>query len=455
MSPPLRLRDVVMMNVVAVTSLRWIATAAAHGPASLTLWAVAILVFFTPLGLAVASLSTRYPGEGGLYRWTQRAFGDRNAFLCGWCYWVNNLLYLPAMLLYVCANIAFSLNSVNPGWHLEHHGFFVAALTLGVLWGVALLSILGLWAGRWLQDLGGLGNWILAFALGVLGVYCVVLGQSQVHFQWRFLVPDTGSFSEWSFFAQLCFSLSGLELVSFVAGEIPNARQTIRRSVGVSGLLILGVYFVGTWGVLSAVPQAGLTAMNAIIVPFQEMGNAWGLPWLAGVAALILAVAGIASVLAWFSGSARIPYIAGVDRFLPPQLAERHPRYQTPVNAILLQAVVGTLFTVFAIAGDSTEIQTAYQVLVDMCLVIYFIPYCYLFLSLGKLTDSLQERALALVGLSTTLIAVATTLLVQGAHQDGLASIKVLGGTAALLALGGLLFYWGSSGAGRLTAHEH
>ena len=95
----LGLRDMVLFNIVAVVSLRWFATAAAAGPSSITLWVLAALFFFVPQGLAVSDLAARYPDEGGIYAWTKRAFGEGHGFLCGWCYWVNNILYYPNLLM--------------------------------------------------------------------------------------------------------------------------------------------------------------------------------------------------------------------------------------------------------------------------------------------------------------------------------------------------------------------
>lgn len=95
----LGLRDLVLLNVVGVTSLRWLATSAAAGPSVLSLWVLAALFFFVPLGLAVAELSSRHPQQGGVYAWTKAAFGEGHGFLCGWCYWVNNLLYYPNLLM--------------------------------------------------------------------------------------------------------------------------------------------------------------------------------------------------------------------------------------------------------------------------------------------------------------------------------------------------------------------
>ncbi|HZI66964.1 MAG TPA: amino acid permease, partial [Thermoanaerobaculia bacterium] len=76
-------RDLVFMYVAAILSPRWIAFAAATGPASLTLWIAAGLFFFVPQALCVTALSSAFPQEGGLYTWAKRAFGDFHGFVAG------------------------------------------------------------------------------------------------------------------------------------------------------------------------------------------------------------------------------------------------------------------------------------------------------------------------------------------------------------------------------------
>src|SRR5579859_7354680 len=92
--------DLVLFNIAAIVALRWLSMAAQIGPSSLALWLLGLLAFFVPLALAVLELSARIPGEGGLYLWTKAAFGDIHGFIAGWTYWVSNLAYFPAALLF-------------------------------------------------------------------------------------------------------------------------------------------------------------------------------------------------------------------------------------------------------------------------------------------------------------------------------------------------------------------
>jgi len=88
----LTVRDLVLFNLVAIIGLRHLATSGKAGAGALVLWLLAAAFFFVPQGLTVAELSRRFPDEGGMYSWTKRALGDGHAFVCGWAYWISNVL---------------------------------------------------------------------------------------------------------------------------------------------------------------------------------------------------------------------------------------------------------------------------------------------------------------------------------------------------------------------------
>ncbi|MFQ5709696.1 MAG: APC family permease, partial [bacterium] len=377
----LGLFDIVLMNLVAIIGLRWIASAAASGPNAMVLWLLAMLLFFIPQGLTVAELSSRYPEEGGIYAWTKRAFGDFHGFVCGWCYWVNNLFYFPSLLIFVSANAAFLFAASHPEWHLDQSKVFVTTLTLSILWIVAILNFIGMQAGKWLQNIGGLANWVPAGLLILLGGVALFKYGSANAFTLKTVMPNLANTEKLSFFSEMCFAFAGLELVSVLAGEIKNPGKTITRSIVISGFFIVGVYMLGTLGVLVSIPQDQVTTVNGVLLPIQKVGNAFGLGILAVISAGFIAIAGCGGTMAWFSGASRMPYIVGVDRYLPKAFGNVHAKFNTPYVAILVQVLLATLFTLFATAGKGTGVDTAYNILVDMCLILYFIPYLYLFLT--------------------------------------------------------------------------
>ena len=165
----LRLWDVVAMNIVAVVGLRWISRSARLGAPSVTLWILACLVFFVPLAAVIAELSSRHPEQGGIYAWARRAFGPTHGFVCGWCMWVNNLFYFPALLLFAAANFTLVLGA--DGAALEESRLYSVGFVVGALWFCTVLNIFGFSAGKWLQHLGSVATWIPAGLL-IRRAYC-------------------------------------------------------------------------------------------------------------------------------------------------------------------------------------------------------------------------------------------------------------------------------------------
>src|SRR5207237_9441252 len=90
-------------------------------------------------------------------------------------------------------------------------------------------------------------------------------------------------------------------------------------------------------------------------------------------------------------GPARVAFVIGLDRYFPPAFGKVHPRWGTPYVAILAQAVLATVALLLSVLGRGTKVETVYLILLDTQLLIYFIPFVYLFLSLIILRR--QEQA--------------------------------------------------------------
>src|ERR1700722_3862583 len=106
-------------------SIRWISVAAAAGPASLPIWALAVVVFSGPLIVATAELTTRFAGEGGVYLWTEKVFGPFWGFLCGWLYWVCNLPFFAGLTVFMVNLLALGLGPAGRPL-LQHPPLFMA-----------------------------------------------------------------------------------------------------------------------------------------------------------------------------------------------------------------------------------------------------------------------------------------------------------------------------------------
>jgi glutamate:GABA antiporter len=449
------LGDLVLFNMVAILSLRWLATAAAAGPSSVSFWILAGLLFFVPQGLAVSHLASRYPNEGGIYFWTKRAFGEGHGFLCGWCYWVNNILYYPNLLMSTAVVGTYVFGRGGTG--MESNWSYVLPATLGALWLAVALNIVGLKTGRWLQNLGAVGTYLPGIVLVALGAYAVFTRPPATPMSLRTLLPDLGNWSSLNLWASIAFAYAGLELCAVLGDEIRDPRRTLPRSILISAPLIAFLYIAGTVSILWLIPSGEVNIVSGFLQALAAGANDAGLAlaWLAPAAAAMYVIGNIGGVGAWLTGPARVAFVIGLDRYFPPAFGKVHPRWKTPYVAILTQAVLASLFLLVSVAGRGTTVERAYLVILDTMLLVYFIPYIYLFLcyltdrlrgteSRAPLSTRVKAAAIGLAGLSLTVFAmVIATVPPAGTEEPWLFRLKVIGGAGAFVLLGGALYLRG------------
>ena len=448
----LGLRDLVLFNVVAVMSLRWLATAGAAGPSSMALWLLAGLLFFIPQGLAVSDLAARFPDEGGIYFWTKRAFGDTHGFVCGWCYWVNNILYYPNLLLSTAVIATFVVGKGDSA--LASQWNYVVPATLLMLWLATLLNIVGLNTGKWLQNIGAIGTYIPGLALIVLGGWAVMTRPPANEFTVASMTPDLSKFGELNLWASIAFAFAGLELAATMGGEIQNPRRNLPRSILLAAPMVAFMYIVGTLAVLWLVPRKDVNIVSGFLQAISA--GAGSAVWIAPVAAGLYVLGNIGGVGAWLAGPARVAFAIGLDRYFPPAFGRIHPRWKTPYVAILVQATLASVFLLLSVIGKGSTVEKAYLILLDTMLLVYFVPYIYLFIAyllfrhrdVGAPPVAPASRPMGWVvgiaGLFLTLFAmVVASIPPTGDTSAWLFEFKVVGGAIGCILVGMIFYWWG------------
>ena len=457
----LTLWDVVAMNIVAVVGLRWISRSARLGAPSVTLWILACLLFFIPLAAVIAELSSRHPEQGGIYAWARRAFGPVHGFVCGWCMWVNNLFYFPALLLFAGANLLVPLGA--DGAALADSRWYSVTFVLGFLWLTTLINIFGFSAGKWLQHIGNIATWIPALLLIAAGAIAFATFGSATSFAPSELIPRDNVLDTISLWSSLCFAFSGFEISSMVGQEVYNPRRTIPRSIVLSGIAITAIYILSSASVLVTVPASELAERSGIADAVELVGGRLGYAGLGAVIGLLLFVGSIGGTSSWIAGAARVPFAAGVDAAMPSAFAKLHEKYRTPHVALIVQAMATTalfLVSVFlSVGGGQTTIQEAYDIMVNLTILIYFLPYLYLFAAFIRLRrmDRLMPRdentivlpggrigawAIAGCGMLATLIAMGLVFVPPTGTENVLNyEVNLIGQAALLIGVGMGLYF--------------
>jgi len=452
-------RDLVLFYVVTGISLRWIATAAAAGPSSIVIWIGAWLCFYLPLALSVLELSSRYPSEGGLYVWSKRAFGDFSGFMSAWTYWTSNLPYFPAVLYFAASNILFMRQAA---WaHLSNNSSFYIVFSLLTLAAATLMNIVGLDVGKWLHNVGALAMWIPVAIVIVMGLIAWRRYGSATSFTLHSMTPST-HLNDLIFWSVLTFALGGSETASFMGEEIKNPRRSIPIALLFGGVTVAFCYIAGTAAILLALPSSEVNSLQGLVQAISKTAARTGFPGVLPVAAFLIALSNIGAAGAYLAAVARLPFVAGIDHFLPPAFGALHPRWKTPWVALLTQFILGALFIFLGQAG--TSVKGAYDVLVSMGVITYFIPYLYLFAAMIKLQrepvgrdvvrvpgGSTVAKLIATIGFLTTAMTIALSLIPQPDEPNkSLALLKIVGGTGVLVLVGMWLYLAGKRRAAKV-----
>jgi len=369
--------DLVLLFVVAVFNLNVVPSIAANGGVTVWLWIISLLLFFWPQGIAVLELAHRYPGEGGVYLWAKEVFGDFHGFLSGWCYWTNNMLYVPTVMLYF---VGVSVYVLGPGHQgLADNKTFALLASLFLLAFLTVLNIVGLGVGKWINNVGAIGTFVAAAVLISLGfVIWSRFGSNITAADFR--IPANPRFVLNSF-GVICFGLVGLELASVMGDEIQDPARTLPGAVAWGGV-ISGALYVGVTLTLLIAVGTHVSVLQGIVQAVSHMASRVGLNWIVVPFALMLSlsIAGIGS--AWMGGSARIPFVAGLDSYMPAWLGKVHPRYATPHAALIVQGVVSTLLVIMNFVGAG--VQETFQKLLSLAVVLQLVPFVYMFAALLK-----------------------------------------------------------------------
>jgi glutamate:GABA antiporter len=451
-------RDLVLFYAVTGISLRWIATAAAAGPTSLVIWIASWLLFYLPLALSVVELSSRYPNEGGLYVWSKRAFGDFSGFMSAWTYWTSNLPYFPAVLYFAASNLIYV--RLHDWGYLSRNSTFYIIFSLVTLSLATFLNIVGLDVGKWLHNIGAFAMWIPAVIVVVMGAIAWRRFGSANPFTIHSLTPHL-SLNDMIFWSLLIFAFGGAETGSFMGGEIKNPRKTVPWAIFMAGITVAFCYIIGTLGVLVALPSNEVSNLQGLVQAVAKTVDRVGYAWTLPVAAFLICLSNVSAAGAYLAAVARLPFVAGIDRFLPPAFGHLHPRWKTPWVALLTQYFIGVFFIFLGQAG--TTVKGAYDVMASMTVITYFIPYLYVFASMIKLQNEAAGPeiirvpggkpvavVISIIGLLATIFTIAISVVPQPDDPNKpLAVLKVAGGSAVLLAIGAGLYWKGKRRAAR------
>ncbi|MGH8288408.1 MAG: APC family permease [Steroidobacteraceae bacterium] len=441
----MRLRDLVLAQILTVVGSSWVGIAAGVGSAQFLVWLLAFTAFYTPMAVAVYFLNREMPLEGGLYSWARHSFGDAVGFMTAWNLWAYALSSIATILFQIPSEMSYMIGPAAA--RLPDSHLFVYPLLATIVALLTLSAVRGLGLGKWIHNVSG-ASVLVVFTLLIATPLWAWLHGARVHYApFALHFPHTDAMSL-SLVSQVLFAAAGLEYIAIMAGETHSPGRAIGRSVVIASPIILLMFVLGTAAVVSIHGTHPGTPINYVAPIPQTLSLALGggpAAVVAKLAILLLQIRILGAASFLYTGATRLPMAAGWDHLIPAWFNELHPVYKTPVNSIYVTS--GIIVAMLVLGSAGVHAAEAFGVLNDASDEFYGLAYLVMFLipvcgALG--VRSRLPRGVAVVcaiGVLTILFVLALNAYpFMSAVRPGRFAAKVIGTTLLVNAVGWVFY---------------
>ncbi|MFI4918760.1 MAG: APC family permease [Legionellales bacterium] len=373
--------SLVMINVIAVDSLRTLPISAKLGVSLIFYYFVAAVVFFIPVALVAAELATAYPKTGGIYIWVREAFGKRVGFITIWLQWIYNVVWYPTILSFIAATLAYL---VAP--ELANNKVYLLGTAISLFWMFTLLNCFGMRLSSIVSIIGAsIGTLIPMISIIILAAAWIFQGKPlAVHMPISWF-PDFSAVGNLSLFSAVLFSLIGMEMSAVHAEEVKNPQRDYPKALLYSTLLIISTLSLGSLAIVLVVPNENLSVVSGLIDAYAVFFKAYNMSWMTSVMAVFIILGALSGVSAWIIGPTKGLLVSARDGSLPLKFA-RVNKYGAPVTILITQGIIFTVLSSVFILFDS--INAGYWILSDLSAQMALMVYIIMFAAAIKLRYS-------------------------------------------------------------------
>jgi amino acid transporter len=234
-------------------------------------------------------------------------------------------------------------------------------------------------------------------------------------------------------------------------------------------VLIALAYLMGTFAVLAILPAGSVDPKSGVFQALAFGSTRLGIAFFGIAAAFLVLFGNAGGVGTTVAGVARVPFVVGIDRYMPAAFGKIHSRWKTPWVSILVQAGISCVILLLIQVNETAN--SAYQILVDAGTILYFIPFLYMYAAAIKLAyrpDRAANENAALIpggklgvwiagllGFAVVLLGIVLSFIPPAeAPSKWLFEAKLIGGTLGAVLLGLALYYRGARAKAREAAQR-
>jgi APA family basic amino acid/polyamine antiporter len=289
--------------------------------------------------LTYAEMGGMFPGAGGLYVYLREAYGDWVGFLYGWLILFVSTSGAIAALSFVCAEHLCYL--YGPG----ADSAWERPLAAGIIIFLTIINLFGVNIGEWIANLFGGTKLIGLVAIIGAGFFFANPQVESANAASAFsTTPPQNLMGALALgFMGVLWSYGGWQHASFMAGETRDPQRTVPRAMILGALIITFVYVLANIAYMRLLPLEQLAHSKTVAADALGTITSQG----GTIMALLIALSTFGSIGVYSVTAPRMYYAMAKDGIFFPKLAEIHPRWRTPVWAMLIQGAWALVLLLF------------------------------------------------------------------------------------------------------------
>lgn len=367
-----------MINVSAVVSLRGLPAESIYGLSSAFYYIFAAIFFLIPVSLVAAELTTGWPQKGGVFRWVGEAFGTRLGFLAIWLQWIESTIWFPTVLTFAAVSLAFIGPDQTWDAAVSANKWYVLTIVLIVYWLATMLNFRGMQTSGAITKWGTMIGTVIPAALIILmGLVYWGMGNSiDISMNPEGFVPDLSKFDNLVLAASIFLFYAGMEMSAVHVKDVKNPGRNYPLAILVASLITVVIFVFGTLAIGFVIPEAQINLVQSLLIAFDRLFDYFHVSALGSVIAVCLAFGVLAQVVAWVGGPSKGLLSVGYAGYLPPAMQKTN-KHGVQKGILLIQGGIVTLLSVLFVVMPS--VQTAYQIISQLTIILYLIMYMLMF----------------------------------------------------------------------------
>lgn len=386
-----------VMIITTVVSLRGLPSQAEFGIQSIFYYLFAAIVFLIPFSLVCAELASTYTHSGGLYRWVAEAFGPKWGWTAMYLEWQTLVIWFPAVLMFAAVSLAYIFWPESFDARLSANKIYTLVVVLAVYWITNFIAFRGMKSSKILSTLGGLFGTIVPGAiLIILGVAYLCMGKPIMLAHESFF-PDFSKIGTIVLAASIFLFYGGMEMNAVHVQNMKNPARQFPRAIFLAVAVIVLLFVFATLAIGFVVPAKDINLLASLLVAYNDLWAAVGVPWLGNVMALLITFGVIGQVSVIIAGPSTGLVAVGESGYLPRSLQKTNAQgVNKPI--LYVQAIFVSLLSLVLVVLPSVE--SAYQVMSQMATVIYLILVLMIYFAFIRLrhTQPQKQRGFRLPG---------------------------------------------------------